>query len=80
MFINRKSNLGEFLPDYSDDKEKVTNCSNDRNKPVKDEENDLNLRDEDDVLLNNPIAVILATVIGVVGVIHPIIYHTIMYV
>ena len=68
--------INEIIPDDCDDNEKITNSSNDGNKPVKDEENDLHLRNEDDVLVNN-VAFILATVIGVVGVIHPIKYNVI---
>ena len=60
-----------LIPDDCDENEKITNCSNDGNKTVQDEENDLDLGNEDDVLVNN-VAVILATVIGDVRVIHPI--------
>ena len=73
MFFSNSKKKKEILllPEDCDDNEKITNRSDDRNKPVEDEENDLHLGNEDDVLINN-VAVILATVIGDVGKIHPI--------
>ena len=72
---HKSCNCSPDLPDDCDDNEEVADSSNDGNKPVQDEENDLDFGDEDDLLIYCCVAFIIGTVRVVVGVIHPIILN-----